>query len=90
MVNADMTGADLREAKIGGVDFVGADLREADFAGVIDWKSIHLFQLANIHNIKNPPAGFIEWAKKNGAVDMPSSDQWNAALVAAGVDRKGL
>ena len=77
-------------AKIGGADFVGADLREADFAGVIDWKSINSFNLANIHGIQNPPPGFIEWAKKNGAVDMPSSDEWNAAVHAAGVDRKGL
>jgi hypothetical protein len=26
---------------------------------------------ANIAGAKNPPAGFVEWALKNGAVDAP-------------------
>ena len=70
MTNADLWGSDLAGAKLDDADISGADLRFADF-GNIQWKQLKKVTGANIAGVKNPPEGFVEWALKNGAVQVP-------------------
>lgn len=70
---ADFTGANLKNADFTGSDlnyasFKNADLRDADFKDVGDWKTITSIEGANIKGLKNAPEGFLEWAKKGGAI----------------------
>ncbi|HWE04911.1 MAG TPA: pentapeptide repeat-containing protein [Tepidisphaeraceae bacterium] len=81
LIDADLTDADFRGAKLSDVNFSRADLRGADLAGVRDWKNIAV-RLANVYGIKNPPDGFVKWAKEHGAVELMATDQWNARLQA--------
>lgn len=66
---ADLTGADLSGANLAGVTLDDADLHFADFAGV-SWREIHSIKNANMFGAKNPPEGFVDWAKKHGAVEV--------------------
>lgn len=66
--DADLVGADLNGAKLDGVDLSSADLRNADLQSVA-WQHIAAIQSANIAGIKNAPAGFHDWALKNGAIE---------------------
>jgi len=66
---AHLEGANLREAHL-----EWADLSEADLKDVKNWKTIKSIRNANIFGVKNVPEGtdeepgFVNWAKKNGAV----------------------
>lgn len=69
---ANLSKANLERADLNGADFELAYLGEADFAGVTNWLGIASLANANIYKIRNPPAGFIEWAtNKMGAVSIP-------------------
>ncbi len=68
MSDADLVGTNLDGAKLDGVDFSSADLRNADLQSVA-WQQIAAIKSANIAGVKNAPAGFREWALKNGAVE---------------------
>jgi uncharacterized protein YjbI with pentapeptide repeats len=70
MTEIDLWGSDLAGAKLDDADMSGADLRFADLRD-IQWKKLKKVISANIAGAKNPPAGFVEWALKNGAVDAP-------------------
>jgi pentapeptide repeat protein len=70
MTDVDLWGSDLSGAKLDDADMSGADLRFADLRD-IQWKTVKKVTAANIAGAKNPPAGFVEWALKNGAVDAP-------------------
>jgi hypothetical protein len=70
MTDVDLWGSDLTGAKLDDADISGADLRFADLRD-IQWKKLKKVTVANIAGVKNPPAGFVEWALKNGAVDAP-------------------
>jgi hypothetical protein len=72
MTGAYLMGAALRNANLSHVNFDGADLTSADLTGITNWKSITHFKGTNIHAIRSAPDGFIDWAKKNGAVDTAS------------------
>jgi uncharacterized protein YjbI with pentapeptide repeats len=50
-------------------DLAGADLRPADLRN-IQWQNLRDLRMANISDAKNAPAGFVEWALKNGAVQL--------------------
>ncbi len=63
-----MSEANLAGAQLDGADLSFADLRNADLQS-IDWQNIAAIKLANIAGVKNAPAGFLEWAFKNGAVE---------------------
>lgn len=81
--NAALTEADLREA-----DLNGADLRDADlFGAMLDGADLRLAKMqnarlqhiksikgANIAGVVGAPAGFVEWAMANGAVNQPTAD----------------
>jgi len=64
--NTDLTGADLSRADLSGVDLDDADLHEADLNG-LEWRSISSIKNANLHNVKNAPPGFLDWAIRSGA-----------------------
>jgi Pentapeptide repeats (8 copies) len=67
MSDADVVGADLAGCRFAVTDLSGADLRSANLDGV-DWSRIRDIKTANIAGVKNAPAGFVDWALKNGAV----------------------
>ena len=72
--NADLYAADLRDADLAGALLDGADLRHAQI-GNISWQNIRSIRDANIAGIVGAPAGFLEWARANGAVEQPGGDQ---------------
>ena len=67
---ADLTGSILIGADLSGASLDEADLRSADLKG-IHWNQIKSIEQANIAGIKNAPTGFVDWALKNGAVNLP-------------------
>jgi hypothetical protein len=71
MVFTNLRGASLREADLNGADLSDADLMGADLGGVRDWKAIGNIARANINGVRNPPEGFVDWAKSQGAVEEP-------------------
>jgi hypothetical protein len=68
MSDADLVGTDLDGAILDGVDLSATDLRNADLQSIA-WQQIAAIQSANIAGVKNAPAGFREWALKNGAIE---------------------
>jgi hypothetical protein len=68
MSDADLVGTDLDGAILDGVDLSATDLRNADLQSIA-WQQIAAIQSANIAGVKNAPAGFGEWALKNGAIE---------------------
>jgi hypothetical protein len=82
--DADLSDAVLENARLSGADFQRADLRGCDLSEISDWRKISNIRLANVHTVRNPPPGFVEWAEKNGAVDIASDDAWAAAISHAG------
>jgi uncharacterized protein YjbI with pentapeptide repeats len=75
--DADLFGADLGQADLTGVHLGKADLRNTDLRG-IKWQEIAEINLANVFGVKNPPAGFLEWAARMGAVSIESDAGWLA------------
>lgn len=67
--DADLEGADLAGADLNGAVLDNADLREANLARLKNWQAIKSITKANIWGVRNAPAGFLEWARKNGAVE---------------------
>ena len=76
---ADLTDADLTDADLGGCDFSGATLDSADllYADLSNakWQKIKSAKNANIFGVKNAPEGFVAWAKKQGAIELPPNSQ---------------
>jgi len=74
LVAANFSEANLFGVNLTGANLVGANLTEAILYGAnlkdIDWQLIRSIELANIYGVKNPPDGFIEWAKEQGAVSL--------------------
>ena len=70
MTDVDLWGSNLAGAKLDDADISGADLRFADLRNVA-WRQIRKLTAANIVGVKNAPDGFVEWALKNGAVQVP-------------------
>jgi len=64
--SADLSGSDLTDAMLD-----NADLRYANLNG-ISWKQLKSVKGANIFGVKNAPAGFVDWAKANGAIESQS------------------
>jgi hypothetical protein len=74
MRDTDLNGADLRDADLTGAALDGADLRAAKLQNV-RWQHIRSIKGANIAGVVDAPAGFVEWAMANGAVNQPSAEQ---------------
>lgn len=79
--NAFLTKAVLKDANFEGADFFEADLSGANLENVKGWKKMKRITLANIYNVRNPPEGFIEWAKVNGAVSIENILKWHEVRV---------
>ena len=69
--DADFSAADLSNTDLDGATLVNTDLHHADVRG-IDWRHIANIKGANIAAVKNAPEGFVDWAVKNGAVQISS------------------
>jgi hypothetical protein len=73
---ADMQDADLTDADLSGADLSGANLNDADLTDAnlanFRWRNIANVKNANLFGVKNPPEGFIAWAKQRGAVQTQS------------------
>jgi hypothetical protein len=82
---ADLSWANLYMANLSGADLSGADLCGANLRGVKRWRQIKSIKLANIYAVKNPPEGFIEWAKENGVVEFENDEEWEKY-----VEKEGL
>ena len=67
---SDLTGCSLSGADLSGATLDEADLRSADMKDV-RWDRIKSIKAANIAGVRNAPAGFLDWAVKNGAVNLP-------------------
>jgi hypothetical protein len=65
--SADLFGADLTGADLSLTNLKDVDLRYADLKSII-WTDIRSMESANIFGVKNAPAGFVDWAMKNGAI----------------------
>ena len=72
--DADLNDADLRQADLAGAMLSGADLRHARIEN-IRWQNIRSIRDANVAGVIGAPAGFLEWARANGAVELPGGDQ---------------
>jgi hypothetical protein len=76
-VETDLRDADLVGSSLMGVNFAGALLDGTDLRGTdlrdIQWRSVKSVKGANIANVKNAPAGFVEWARANGALEQPNA-----------------
>jgi uncharacterized protein YjbI with pentapeptide repeats len=73
--DADLEGANLSGARLAGANLTAADLRTCDLRD-LKWADIAAIKLANVFHVKNPPAGFMEWAIGKGAVSMESDAEW--------------
>ena len=81
---AQLDGALLDGAKMIGVSLIGASLNDvfldranltnADLDGLRDWENAS-FQNANLFQVKNPPPGFLAFARQCGAVEL-DAQQW--------------
>ena len=69
MDDTDLFGANMAGADVTRVSLARADLRGANLNGIRNWKEIKAMEQANIFGVQNPPAGFVVWAKKMGAVE---------------------
>jgi len=72
--NSDLNGSSLVGVDLSGASLDGSDLRSANLQD-IEWQHLKSITTANIAGVRNAPAGFVEWALKNGAVDQPNAEE---------------
>jgi hypothetical protein len=65
--DVDFTGADLSGADLQGATLDRADLTNADLTGILHWQAIASLTGATLQNVRNPPDGFLAWAKAHQA-----------------------
>jgi uncharacterized protein YjbI with pentapeptide repeats len=73
--DADLEGANLSGARLTAANLTAADLRSCDLHD-LKWTAIASIKLANVFHVKNPPAGFVDWALGKGAVSIESDAEW--------------
>jgi hypothetical protein len=71
---ADLTGTLLSGTDWSGITLDKADLVGADLQGIVNWQAKTSVAGTNIFGVKNAPAGFVEWAMKNGAISKQVED----------------
>ncbi len=69
LLTANLTGANLRGANLTGARLSAATFDGADLADVVGWSRIASIGYASIEGVRNPPDGFIAFAREQGAVD---------------------
>src|SRR5882724_3913395 len=67
MDDADLTDADLTDADLSGASLSNADLSNTNLSN-LRWRDLRSVKGTNLYGVKNPPDGFISWAKQHGAV----------------------
>lgn len=72
--DADLAGSSLVGADLSGASLDDADLRGADLKGV-EWRHVKGIKGANVAGARNAPAGFVEWALRNGAIEQPAVEE---------------
>jgi len=90
LAKTNLQGANLKIADLQGAILYNADLREADLKGanlqgavlkdIVSWKEIKDIEFANISKIRNPPEGFIKWAKEQGAIEYKNKEEWEKSV----------
>lgn len=78
LTDSDLNGADLSDSDLAGATLDKADLRFADL-NALRWKDLNSVKGADVFGVKNAPAGFVEWAVRNGAVQAESDEGWRKA-----------
>lgn len=73
LIRAVLIETNLRRANLSGANLVEADLSkanltEADLWGLKNWATIRSMEGTILTGVKDPPPGFLDWAKKKGAV----------------------
>jgi hypothetical protein len=71
--NTDLTGSSLVDADLSGSALDNSDLRSADLKD-LQWQHLKSLKKANVAGVRNAPAGFVEWALKNGAINQPNAE----------------
>ena len=69
LITADLSGANLRGANLTGARLSAATLDRADLTEVRGWEKLSSISYASIEGIRSVPAGFLDYAYENGAVD---------------------
>lgn len=77
LASANFEGADLQgiithDVILKETKLASSVLRSANLAGIRNWQEISSIKGADIRDVIRPPEGFVEWAKKTGAVETPS------------------
>ncbi len=80
-----LKNAKVERAFLEGADFYCACLVNSNLDRIQNWKKIKNIAYANIYGVKNPPDGFIEWAKEQGAVTFEKDRDWESFLEKEGV-----
>lgn len=86
LVTANFAGADLEYANFRGANLFCTNLAGASLYGIRGWGLIRSLDRANLYRVRNYPEGFIELAKKMGAVSMTEKD-WNEQMLPMCRDR---
>jgi hypothetical protein len=78
-LETDLSNTDLTASSLAGADLSGATLDDADLSDAdvkdIAWQHIKSLKKANLHKVRNAPAGFVAWAMSHGAVDSAAADE---------------
>ena len=79
---AEMNDANLVGANIAGANMYCVDLRGANLDGLLGWRSVEVWRVANLYGVKNAPHGFVEWAlTEAGAVSLEDGERWVESIV---------
>jgi uncharacterized protein YjbI with pentapeptide repeats len=65
---AKLDRAHLKAANLAGARLSAASLEGADLTDITGWREIRSISHATVRGVLNAPAGFVEWAVRNGAV----------------------
>lgn len=72
LVGADLTGANLRGANLTDARLAGAMLNGADLTDIVGWREMRSISHASIDGVRHAPAGFVEFARQQGAGERAS------------------
>lgn len=78
-----MQGCDLSRTVFAHTSLVGADLRGANVEKIVGWDGSDWF-CANIHGVRNPPEGFVEFVLGQGGLSVPE-EFWEEELLLKGL-----
>lgn len=69
LVAADLRGANLKGAILTDARLSAATLDLADLTDVVGWRDVRSISHASIEGVRSAPAGFVVFAREQGAVD---------------------